>query len=353
MSASSTKRITDLSGASLSTSFSFGSETPKQTGPTPEPVGTSQLNPADVSVDESLPKYSAPYSFTSKPPISDEDVAEGKPLRIAARKKPIDSLRGEINGQKRVKESIKSRWNSMTEPQRQSAQKELDFFNKQPEYLDFFNFLKTEIVWWDNNLELSPREVTTRDTQYDEKIAQKITIIQNTRNATRNSESAASAAQTQAQKDAEQAAINRTIYDDLGDSMTIMGKVIFWLVYILVGIRCASFAANEIMYKPLPYRVLVFFYTFLFTPIFGPYYLWIMIKRLIWKTPSPMYEGLFPMYPYDISEPLTLNRRIFGYANTPELRKWMDDQRQKETTARDAAVVTKNIKQEILTERSK
>ena len=115
----------------------------------------------------------------------------------------------------------------------------------------------------------------------------------------------------------------------------------------------SSFAANEIMYKPLPYRVLVFFYTFLFTPIFGPYYLWIMIKRLIWKTPSPMYEGFFPMYPYDPSEPLTLNRRLFGYAESPQLRQWMDDERQKETAARDAAVVSKNIKQEIITERSK
>jgi len=353
MSASSTRTLTDLSGANLSTSFSFGGQSAPPAGPTSEPVGTSELNPADVRVDESLPKYSAPYSFTSKPPVSDEDIATGTPLRIAARKKPMDALKAEISNQKRVKESIKSRWNSMTEPQRQAAQRELDSFNKQAEYLDYFNFLKTEIVWWDNNLELSPREVTTRDTRYDEKIEQKITIVQNTRNAMRNSASSAEAAQTQEQRDAQELAINRTIYDDLGDSMTIMGKVLFWLIYILVGLRCASFAANEIMYKPLAYRVLVFFYTFLFTPIFGPYYLWIIIKRFIWKTPSPMYEGFFPMNPYDPSEPLTLNRRIFGYANTPELRKWMDEQRQKETAARDAAVVSKNIKQEIIQEHSK
>ena len=66
-----------------------------------------------------------------------------------------------------------------------------------------------------------------------------------------------------------------------------------------------------------------------------------------------MYEGFFPMYPYEPSEPLTLNRRLFGYADTPQLRQWMDDQRQNETTARDAAVVSKNIKQEIIAERSK
>ena len=345
----------------MSSTFSFGSQSSAPTPqaqaavPTSEPVGTSQLNPADVRVDESMPAYSAPFSFsfTSKPPVSDEDIAEGTPLRIAARKKPLDALKTEIRGQKRIKNEIKSGWNTMTEPQRQEAQVTLDFFNTQAEYLDYFNFLKREIVWWDNNLELSPREVTTRDTQYDEKIEQKLTTVQNTRNAINSSASSAAAAQTQEERESVEVAANRTLYDDLGDSITIMGKVLFWLIYILVGLRCASFAANEIMYKPLPYRILVFFYTFLFVPVFGPYYLWVMIKRFFWKTPSPMYEGFFPMNPYDPSQPLTINRRLFGYANTPELRKWMDDQRQKETAARDAAVVSKNIKQEIIKEHSK
>lgn len=340
----------DLSGVSMSSTFTFGSETPRQTGTTPEPVGTSELNPADVLVDESMPKYSVPFSFTSKPPMSDEDVAEGKPLRIAARKKPYDSLKGELNNEKEVKNAIKQGWNLMTEPERQAAQRRLDFFNKEPAYLDYINFLKTEIVWWDNNLELSAREVTTRDIQYDEKLEQKITSVQNTRNAINSS---VEATLLQQQREAQQIAANRTLYDDFSDSMTIMGKVIFWLVYILVGLRCASFAANEIMYKPLPYRVLVFFYTFLFAPVFGPYYLWIIIKRFIWKTPSPMYEGFFPMNPYNPSDPLTLNRRLFGYANTPELRKWMDEQRQNEKLTRDAAVVSKNIKQQIIQQHSR
>lgn len=353
MSGPKARRLTDLSGATMSSTFSFGGEESKAppTGPTPEPVGTSQLNPADVLVDETMPSYSVPFSFTSKPPVSDEDVAEGKPLRIAARKKPLNALKGEIDNEKRVKDSIKSRWNSMTEPQRQQSQKELNFF-KQPEYLDFITFLKKEIVWWDNNLEPSVREVTTRDTQYDEKLTQKITSLQNARKAMDSSASAAAAAQTKQQREAQEAAVNRTVYDDVTDSLTIMGQVLFWVVYVLVGLRCASFAANEIMYKPLAYRVLVFFYTFLFVPIFGPYYLWIVLKRVIWKTPSPMYEGFFPMNPYDPSEPLTLNRRLFGYADTPKLRQWMDEQRQKETAARDAAVVSKNIKQQIIAERS-
>jgi hypothetical protein len=44
-----------------------------------------------------------------------------------------------------VKNSIKSRWNSLTEPQRQNAQKELNLF-KQPEYLDYINYLKGDFL---------------------------------------------------------------------------------------------------------------------------------------------------------------------------------------------------------------
>jgi len=311
------------------------------------------LNPADLRIDESLPAYTKPFSLTTKPPISDQDAAAGRPLRIAARKKVVDDLARVINEQKKIKADIEKKWPSYTDIQKENAQEQLDFLNKNTDYLAFVKFLKTEIVWWDNNLELSPREVLTRDTNYDEKNTSLREKVQGQKNSMASSHSDQVSRLEREEKEAQQAAINRTIYDDLGDSMSIIGKVLFWLVYILVGLRCASFAANEIMYKPLPYRVLVFFYTFLFVPVFGPYYLWIVIKRFIWNTPSPMYEGFFPMTPYDPSEPLTLNRRLFGYADTPQLRQWMDDQRQKETAARDAAVVSKNIKQEIIAEHSK
>lgn len=342
-----------MSGESVLNMFNVGSEGPVSV---PQSIGTkepaSQLNPADIRVDESLPAYSAPFSFTSKPPISDDDVAAGKPLRIAARKQAVDGLKGLVNEQKKVKNDIKSRWNSMSEAERKQAQEKLDYF-KLPEYLDIFNYIKREIVWWDNNVELSEREVTTRNTKYQETLGQKFSVLENVKNYISTSAISTAEEEKQKKKEAQQAAANRTIYDDLSDSMSIMGKVLFWVVYILVGLRCASFAANEIMYKPLAYRVLVFFYTFLFVPVFGPYYLWIVIKRFIWNTPSPMYEGFFPMNPYDPSEPLTFNNRLFGYADTPEIRQWMDEQRQKETADRDAAVVSKNIKQEIIAEHSK
>ena len=61
------------------------------------------LNPADLTVDESLPTYSSPLSLTSKPPISDQDAAAGRPLRLAARKKVVDALARVLNEEKRIK----------------------------------------------------------------------------------------------------------------------------------------------------------------------------------------------------------------------------------------------------------
>ena len=306
------------------------------------------LNPADLTVDESLPPYPFQLSF-GKPALSDEDAKAGRPLRLAARKNVSDFLDALISEQKRIKGDIKNRWDKMSEAEKAKAQQQLDFF-KNPEYLALFNYIKTELVWWNNNTELSARSVQTRDTNYNETVLVKRKALDNAR-ASMGETGFAKKEKEAAEKKA--ADLKRTAYDDVIDSLSVTGQAMFWIVYVLVGLRCASFAANELLYKPLPYRVLVFVYTFLFIPVFGPYYLWLAIKSMIWKTPMPMYEGLFPITPYDPSEPLTLNRRLFGYADTPQIRQWITEQQQKEEAERDAAVVSKNMKQEIIAEHSK
>lgn len=306
------------------------------------------LNPADLTVDESLPPYPFQLSF-GKPALSDEDAEAGAKIRVGLRKNVADALNLFISAEKRFKADTKKGWEKMTEAEKSKAQQQLDFFKK-PEYLAFINAIKTELVWWNNNTELSPRAANERFVIYNEKIG-------SLRNAL--DEARASMGETKFAKKEKEAAekkaadLKRTAYDDVIDSLSVTGQAMFWIVYVLVGLRCASFAANELLYKPLPYRVLVFVYTFLFVPVFGPYYLWLAIKSMIWKTPTPMYEGLFPITPYDPSEPLTLNRRLFGYADTPEIRQWITEQQQKEEAERDAAVVSKNMKQEIIAEHSK
>lgn len=306
------------------------------------------LNPADLTVDESLPPYPFQLSF-GKPALSEEDAEAGSKVRLELRKSVYDFLNIMLSGQKNMKNDIKTRWEKMTEAEKSKAQQQLDFFKK-PEYLNFINFIKTELVWWNNNTELSPRASKERYMLFNEKAGSLRNAFDEARASMGDTKFAKKEKEAAEKKEAD---LKRTAYDDVLDSLSVTAQAMFWIVYVLVGLRCASFAANELLYKPLPYRVLVFVYTFLFVPIFGPYYLWVIIKSMIWKTPTPMYEGFFPMNPYDPSEPLTLNRRLFGYADTPQIREWITGQQQKEEADRTAAVVSKNMKQEIIADHSK
>jgi hypothetical protein len=115
-------------------------------------------------------------------------------------------------------------------------------------------------------------------------------------------------------------------------------------------LRCASFAANEYLYKPVPYRILIFIYVFIFVPFFGPYYLWKGIEHRIWNTPLPPYEGFFPLYAYT-DGPLTFNRRLTGYKDTGILQEWITKKKAEELAARNAAIIT-GLKAKIIQEHS-
>jgi hypothetical protein len=306
------------------------------------------LNPADLKVDDSLPAY--PMLQIPKASVSDQDVAAGNPLRIAARQKVLNVFEAMVAEQRLIKNNIEKKWNTLSAEDKKINQKILDMYNKDPIYLALFNYVKQELVWWNNNLELSPRQVNKRDLQYDETILKKQLALENSLISQVANIKQAGQTKEEKEKAAKEALLNRTLYDDVSDSFSILAKWLFTIFYILVGLRCASFAANELLYKPVPYRILAFVYTFIFCPIFAPYYLWKVIQNYIWGTTLPLYEGLLPIIPYDSSDLLTLNRRLFGYANTPFLQEWIKGKQEAELEARNTAVISKNMKAEIIQE---
>jgi hypothetical protein len=304
----------------------------------------SKPNPADLVVDESMPSY--PISFTSTPKLSDEEVAAGKPLRLAARKKVQDLYNMLLNDEKTFKKNLKDGlkdWDKFSQKDKQEITNSLNLFNARKPLM---NFLKTELVWWENNIELSTRQVNARDIKYDETSTKLLEAARNFR-----PEDPDTSASDEEEKRLEKLR-NATIYDDITESLSTMAKMSFFLIYLIVALRCASFAVNENLHKGVPYRILIFIYTFLFVPIFGPYYLWKGIKSYIWNTPLPPYEGFFPLYPYDKSEPLTLNRRLYGYIDSPELQARIEKQKNDDIGARDAAVISKGLREKIIAEHS-
>jgi len=92
---------------------------------------------------------------------------------------------------------------------------------------------------------------------------------------------------------------------------------------------------------PLPYRILKFAYTFAFMPFFLPYYTWREIKTRIWNSEKPPnFESIFPVFPYDVSEPLTVNNRLFGYRDVDEVKDWIAGKQEEGIAERKEALVS-------------
>ncbi len=146
---------------------------------------------------------------------------------------------------------------------------------------------------------------------------------------------------------------NRTYWDDFTDALNSVlkwGLIGFVLFY---AIRSASFAANQNLFLPLPYRVLKFMYTLIFFPIWIPYYAYREIKHAIWPCiDEPAFESVFPVQPYNPGEELDLNKRLFGYPNVPELCSWLQKKKD-EWKEQRLDILKKNLYSELLAEQSK
>jgi hypothetical protein len=306
-----------------------------------------QLNPADIKIDESLPSY--PMTSVSFKTVSDELAQQAFEERAKSRSKVRSLLDAILKEQRTVKDDIQQKWDTMSDEDRIKSQDILDTYNKNKQYLDLVNNIKTELVWWDNNIKISPIDVKTRTTQFEETILNKHlslqnnlitrakTIIQNTIGVTKQAE------------DKMKKVLERTLTDDVYDSVIIAGQIALWIIYFYIAFRCASYAANEKIYKPVAYRILVFIYVFIFAPIFAPYYIFRLIKSYIWPTEKlPLVEGFLPFIPYKPTDEITWRLRIFGYELSPRLEEIIRVAQEKERTDRDDMVISKNFKKKII-----
>ena len=115
------------------------------------------LNPADVKVDDSLPAYPennqltniVNYSTGVKRPTSGE-ITAALPLRKAARAKVDTHLKTLLDKERADKTSAKDSWAKATPEVQAAYQNTLDTY-KLKEYTALILFVKTELVWWNNN----------------------------------------------------------------------------------------------------------------------------------------------------------------------------------------------------------
>ena len=270
------------------------------------------------------------------PKLTDQEVAEGAPARDAFRKLVID------------------RQTFMTSS--------LDIFMNTgvlSSYKSLLKFVEKELAWVNANIEVSKRSIETRRKEFQERydtllkdvtkaieadfqtlpgmkqdqVLAFLSIKPSVQGKLRKLAQAVMN-QKQEQQSAEiQQKLKRSPWDIFKDAFAkSKGRLItyFWLLlFVILGLRAASFAANENLWKPLPYRILIFIYTFLFFPVTIPYYGYRELRAWLSGDPEmkPRMEGLFPKDAYEPTPDLILSQRFFGYADTPGLQQWMQSKR--------------------------
>lgn len=274
------------------------------------------------------------------PKPTPEEIAKAAPLREAARKEVVTLLT--------TLTSQEPEW-------KKAGFTDSDLREVKP----IQSWLESEVAWWNANVELSPTQVKTRQTIFQEARPTKekqlvdslmtalskkpVDQAQKILNATNLpgkqelqkviNEKRKQGAEQEKKKEEEIA--NRTWWDDVKEATSYALGSTLLIVWLVLAFRFAGFAANDLLYKPLAYRVLSFAYTFIFAPAFAPYYIYREIMN--WFYPSddykPHFESIFPVVPYDPTEPLTFDKRIYGYADTPAIRAWIQKKKDEEKSS--------------------
>ena len=237
-------------------------------------------------------------SFPAKP--TPEQLKESVPLREAQRKISSDTYDRFLKKEGEFKVSTAS----------------IDFWNR------IVAYLKGELAWWNANVELTPESVKKRTQQEKEKLEQFDKEWDGILLLTKAAE--------QKEKEAKQKKVQETLsrgwLDDLGEALQIALKSAIIIFWILLGIRLGGLVANDLLYKPIAYRALAFMYSFIFAPILLPYWIYREIKHMFFGSAdadAPHFESIFPVVPYDPAEPLSLEKRLYGYPDTPALKSWI------------------------------
>jgi len=250
-------------------------------------------------------------SFPAKP--TPEQLKESAPMREAQRK-DISDIYDRMQKQIIVyKEQIS----------KQKDIKIVEGLNRLHELCNkVLTYVKDELAWWNANIELTPEAVKKRTQQEKERLEEF--------NKEFNGETVKNDAAKQEDKEAKQKKIQETLkkgwLDDLSEALQVALKSALTIFWILLGIRLGGLVANDLLYKPIAYRALAFIYSFIFLPLLLPYWIYREIKHMFFGSAdadAPHFESIFPVVPYNPAEPLSLEKRLYGYPDTPALNAWI------------------------------
>jgi hypothetical protein len=124
----------------------------------------------------------------------------------------------------------------------------------------------------------------------------------------------------------------QTPFESAWEALKIVAGYVGVILYIAIALRFVAFATSEIVHKPISYRILTAVYTFIFAPLFIPYYLYRAFQATWGKMEHPSAYSVFPIYSFPEREPYDLIKALTGYKDS--LEQSMAEKRQQENAVR-------------------
>lgn len=293
-----------------------------------------RLNEQDLQVDRKLPEPKQKSNITPQKDVKENQLKDGANFRTqkkAAIKQDMNNLQGEEHNRKMF---IKKTWNTATDLQKQSYLNMISNYNL-PEYKSLIDFIKKERAWWKSTYSAGLTvsvlenvfadyvdELGDRTKKYEDALAENEVVgadlLEQRKNAKPSEkmdmnvdmavdwdklvpESADEAIKAAEELKPKQDPFKRTVWDDVTDSWVIIASFLGSLIWFVFGLRFGSSIANEYYYLKAPYKILMFVYTFIFTPVLIPYFIYKTIRTWLFPIAYPpiTFRCFLPLYESD------------------------------------------------------
>jgi hypothetical protein len=298
------------------------------------------LNEQELIVVTDLPTAKQKYNITPMKDAKEDALAAGAQFRTEALgivKSKQEGLQDEEHERKMF---IKRVWETAKDDQKREF---LDMMSNYslPEYKALIDYIKGERAWWksDYSKGLAKFTLQTVLADFNDELSDKTKKYHKAldENKIKNEEKKKKkeafvdwgnmdAEEANIQDEAKRAPIDpfkRTVWDDVNESWLIIGGFLGSLIWIILGLRFGSSIANEYFYLNAGYKVLMFVYTFIFTPALIPYFIYRTLRTFFFPVAYPpiTFRCFLPLVPIQEGEKAGWFTYIMDQATIAEKEK--------------------------------
>ena len=289
-----------------------------------------RLNEQDLIVDRKLPEAKQ-KNITPQKDIKENQLKDGAVFRTVKKEQIKKAMMNFQDEEYDRKMFIKKTWNSATDVVKQSYLNMISNYNL-AEYKSLIDFIKKERAWWKSTYSAGLTvsvleniyadyvdELGDRTKRYEDALKENEAVgaelLEQRKNAKPSEkinteidvdidwkkltpETADEVNKAAEENTKEIDPFKRTVWDDVNESWLIIGGFLGSLIWLIFGLRFGSSIANEYYYLKTPYKILMFVYTFIFTPVLIPYFIYKTVRTFFFpKTYPPIvFRCFLPLF---------------------------------------------------------